>query len=64
MEMTKIMQRLKTFSGYLRSKNLVVTTHTSTQATKPPRPMGIIAASVPPAMIISASPRRMWFAAA
>ena len=34
------------------------------QATKPPNPIGIMAASVPPAIIISASPRRMWLAAA
>lgn len=34
------------------------------QATKPPRPTGMMGASLPPAIITSASPLRMWLAAA
>ena len=33
-------------------------------ATNPPRPTGMMGASTPPAIIMSASPLRMWFAAA
>lgn len=34
------------------------------QATKPPRPTGMMGASLPPTTITSASPLRMWLAAA
>lgn len=34
------------------------------QATKPPRPTGMMGASLPPAIMTSASPLRMWLAAA
>ena len=34
------------------------------QATKPPRPTGMMGASLPPTTMTSASPARMWFAAA
>lgn len=34
------------------------------QATKPPRPTGMMGASDPPAMMMSASPFRIWLAAA